>query len=306
MTPAVEMETHYYDIADHVVRIVFADTACNSTHLLPSFRLFEQEESVEQPFLDVYVDDKTLPISHEQLEMVGKFDGGNGVTTVERDRDGKTYQYIIKDTRGRSCCLLQTFDDFSKCRLALRGDEGMRQFGLNSALMLAHAFRGSYENTVMMHASLVRHKGVGYAFIAASGTGKSTQVSFWLRYIADCDLMNDDVPIVRIIGDDVYIYGSPWSGKTPCYRKVRAKLGAITKINRAQSNSIERLSPLLATSVMLPAISTMRWDERVFDNTCKVVAKLIECVDIYTLHCLPNKEAAMVCHKAIVKPTTNP
>lgn len=301
MMPAVETEPHYYNIADHIVKIVFADTTHNGVHLIPSFGVFEQDESDKQPFLCVYVDDKTQQISSESLEVVGQFDGGNGETTVERNIDGKVYQYKIKDIYGRNCCLLQTDENFSQCRCALRGDNSMRQFGLNSALMLAYAFRGSYENTMMIHASLVRHKGFGYAFIAKSGTGKSTQVSSWLRYIAGCDLMNDDSPIVRLIDDEAYIYGSPWSGKTPCYRKVKAKLGAITKIDRANDNSIETLSPVFAASVLLPALSTMRWDERIFDNTCKFMASLIERVDTYILHCLPNKEAAMLCHKTIVK-----
>ncbi len=58
--------------------------------------------------------------------------------------------------------------------------------------------------------------------------------------------MNDDNPIIRFIDGEPYIYGSPWSGKTPCYRNVKAKLGAITRIDRDSSNWVERLSPIEA------------------------------------------------------------
>lgn len=37
--------------------------------------------------------------------------------------------------------------------------------------------------------------------------------------------MNDDNPVVRVIDGEAMIYGSPWSGKTPCYRQVKAPLG---------------------------------------------------------------------------------
>ena len=57
----------------------------------------------------------------------------------------------------------------------------------------------------------------------------------WLRCIPGCDLMNDDNPVVRVIDGEAMIYGSPWSGKTPCYRQVKAPLGAITQIDRAQA-----------------------------------------------------------------------
>ena len=91
----------------------------------------------------------------------------------------------------------------------------MRSFGLNNALMLIFAFAGSRHDTLLIHASLVRQNGYGYAFIAKSGTGKSTHVSLWLRHLPGCDLMNDDNPIVRIIDGEAYIFGGPWNGKTP-------------------------------------------------------------------------------------------
>ena len=97
------------------------------------------------------------------------------------------------------CCLLQSNKDFSDCRCALNGNYDMRCFGLNNALMLIFAFAGCHKQTLLIHASLVRRNGYGYAFIAKSGTGKSTQVSLWLKHIQGCDLMNDDNPIIRII-----------------------------------------------------------------------------------------------------------
>ena len=80
----------------------------------------------------------------------------------------------------------------------------MRSFGLNNALILIYAFAGGFKDTCLIHASLVRQNGYGYAFIAKSGTGKSTQVSSWLRYIPNCDLMNDDSPAIRIINNEAF------------------------------------------------------------------------------------------------------
>jgi hypothetical protein len=177
----------------------------------------------------------------------------------------------------------------------------MRCFGLNNALMLIFAFAGSQKQVLLVHASLVRKNGYGYAFIAKSGTGKSTQVSMWLRYIPGCDLMNDDNPIIRIIKGKPYIYGGPWSGKTPCYRNVKAELGAITRIDRATENSIEKLPPIEAFASFLPSCSSMKWDIEIFNNICNTITKVIETTGIYTLHCLPNKEAAIICQKMISK-----
>ena len=176
----------------------------------------------------------------------------------------------------------------------------MRRFGLNNALMMMYAFRGSFFDTLLIHASLVRNNGYGYALIAQSGTGKSTHTSLWLKHIDGSDLMNDDNPIVRIIDNKPMIYGSPWSGKTPCYRNIKAPLGAITKIDRAKQNSVERLSPTIAFSQILPSCSSMKWDKVVFRNTYDTVIKLIEAIpSVNVLHCLPDEDAARTCYNAI-------
>lgn len=269
--------------------------------LLPSFEPFRIDPSeLKDLFFQLTVDDTLKPVAKEHRERIRKFDTGNGDTIVDEVDDGG-YQFIIKDINGGDCCLLRANKDFSDCRCALNGNYNMRCFGLNNALMLIFSFAGSFHQTLMIHASLVRCDGKGYAFIAKSGTGKSTQVSMWLRYIGNCDLMNDDNPIVRVIDNQVFIYGSPWSGKTPCYRQVKAPLGAITRIDRAQENSIEKLPPIEAFASFLPSCSTMKWDKDIFNAICNTVTKVVELVGIYTLHCLPNEEAARVCHAAVTK-----
>lgn len=288
-----------YNIAELTVEVVFKKSDINNKELIPSFSPFETKENGEKDdiFFTLTIDD-TLKPKRKGRERIGKFDTGNGMTVVDHYNDG-SYQFIIKDINDRECCLLQTDKEFKQCYCALNGDLNMRRFGLNNALMLVYAFAGSKAETLLMHASLVRHNGYGYAFIAKSGTGKSTQVSNWLKYIPNCDLMNDDNPIIRFINGEPWIYGSPWSGKTPCYRNVKAKLGAITRIERDHTNHIEKLGTVTAFASVLPSCSTMKWDSDIFNAICNSVTKLVETSKIYTLHCLPNKESAIICYKEI-------
>lgn len=298
----MDLQTNYFTIADHHLCISFHPSQKNSMHLIPSFEPFRSEKFGEDDelFFELAVDDNLKPIAKEKRELIRKFETGNGDTTVDL-LDNGGYQYIIKNVKGADCCMLQTDKDFKHCKCALNGNYNMRCFGLSNALMLIFAFAGSRKETLLIHASLVRQAGFGYAFIAKSGTGKSTQVSMWLRYLEGCDLMNDDNPVIRIIDGKPYIYGSPWSGKTPCYRNVKAKLGAITQIDRASANSIEPLKPVEAFASMLVSCSMMKWDKDIFNRICDTVTHIIETTGIYILHCLPNKEAAEVCHKAIAK-----
>ena len=294
------MQAHNFKIAELNVRIVFADSEKNSIKLLPSFAPFSTEAFKEDLFFQLTVDDQLRPVPKEERKHIRNFDTGNGDTIVDKLEDGG-YQYIIKDIKGADCCLLITNKDFSDCRCALNGNYNMRSFGLNNALMLIFAFAGAHKQTLLIHASLVRNNNFGYAFIAKSGTGKSTQVSMWLRHIAGSDLMNDDNPIIRCIDNEFWIFGSPWSGKTPCYRNIKARLSAITRIDRATTNSIDKLPPIQAFASLPPSCSSMKWDSDIYNAICDTITKIVETTGIYTLHCLPNKEAAEVCYKAISK-----
>lgn len=287
-----------YVLADFNIRIIFKDARANGVGLVPSFEPFLTGSAKGGLLFQMTVDDALPPAKGRERERIDKFDTGNGETVVDR-LPGGGYQFIIKDIGGGECCLLQTNKDFTDCRCALNGNHGMRRFGLNNALMLAFAFSGCFKQALLMHASVIRKDGRGYAFIAKSGTGKSTHTSLWMKHIPGCELMNDDNPIVRVVNGVPFIYGSPWSGKTPCYRAVKARLGAVTRIDRDKENSVERLCPAEAFASLLPSCSSMRWDKDLFDAYCDNVTRLVETVGIYTLHCRPDEEAAVMCHNAI-------
>ena len=291
--------TMFFRIAGIDIEIDFRNTETNDGSLIPSFRPFRigDAECGSDLLFRIDVSDMLQP-RRTGRERIGKFDTGNGETVVDRYEDG-SYQFIIKDISGGECCLLQADSTFRNCSCALNGNRNMRTFGLNNALMLVYAFAGSRRNTLLIHASLVRERGYGYAFIAKSGTGKSTQVANWLKCIPGCDLMNDDNPIVRIIDGEAFVYGSPWSGKTPCYRNVKARLGALVRIDRDKRNWVEKMPPVMAFASVLPSCSSMKWDSGIFNAVCDSVTRLVETIGIYTLHCLPDEESAVVCHKAV-------
>ena len=289
---------HFFRIGGHGVCICFADTTLNSMQLLPSFAPFTSDDAPGQLLFTLTVDDSLRPAKEKKL--VRKFDTGNGDTLVYQLPDGG-YQYIIRDINGGDCCLLICNKHFSECHCALNGNWTMRSFGLNDALMLVYAFAGSFRSTMLIHASCILHNGRAYPFIAQSGTGKSTHASLWMKHIEDAQLMNDDNPIVRIHPDDglPYVYGSPWSGKTPCYRDIMAPLGAVVRIDRAPQNSIDRLRTVEAFATLLPACSSMKWDTDIYGHLCDSITTIIATTPIYTLHCLPDEEAARLCHRTV-------
>ena len=291
-----------FSVADWLIDIQFVGKDDKEAMaLIPSFAAFvadKEEAGEKQKLFSLTVDNSLRPVPKAERQRIRVFDTGNGDTVVDRLPDGG-YQYIIRDVYNNDCSLLICNADFSVCRCALAGTYDMKRFGLNNALMLVFAFAGSFHDTLLIHASLVRHEGYGYAFCAKSGTGKSTQVANWLRTIPNCDLMNDDNPVIRLRDGRPVIYGSPWSGKTPCYRQVSAPLGAITQIDRALVNSVDRLRPLEAFGTFLPSCSAMKWETSVYSRICDTVTAVVSTTPIYVLHCTAAAESAAVCCKAI-------
>lgn len=294
--------THHFSIAEHMICITFlSDSPEDNITLLPSFEPFATKQGADRSFFTLVVDNKISRFNDAQLSFITESDTGNGIITVGQT-EKKIYQFIIRDNRNNECCLLQVNKDFSEAKCSVYGNTGMKKFGLNDALMIMYAFRGSFFNTLLMHASVVENNGYGYAFIAKSGVGKSTHSKLWLENIEGSTLLNDDNPIVRVTGDNAYIYGSPWSGKTPCYKQRKAKLGAIVKIVREEYNEINKCLPYVAFGNILSACSNLRNDKTISHNTSDNVIRLVEVMPYnYILKCLPNKEAAMVCHTKVAR-----
>ena len=292
-------ETRYFCIADLYVKVTFTDTQYNNMILLRSFYPFLTDPVADEDVtLDIVIDDTLKPIEKSRRDRLKEFETGNGSVIVDFIDTGG-YQFIFKDLLGNECGMFQIDKDKKHVNCALTGTYDMRSFGINNTMMLTYALASSSKQTVLIHASLVRQNGYGYAFHASSGTGKSTQVSMWLRFLPGCDLMNDDNPIIRIIDGVPYVYGSPWSGKTPCYRPIRARLGALTRIDRDDHNWVAKLTPVEGFTSITPSCSALRWDVESYRHVCDTVTKIVETTGAYILHCLPNREAAEVCNAAI-------
>ena len=74
-------------------------------------------------------------------------------------------------------------------------------------MMLMYILNTICLDTVVMHASVVVNDGKGYLLLGKSGTGKSTHCNLWKRYVPGSDCLNDDHPVVRIVGDVPMVYG---------------------------------------------------------------------------------------------------
>lgn len=196
------------------------------------------------------------------------------------------------------CGWVKVTSDFS--RAWLKAGKA-RRFCLNNALMLLFAFRTAGMGTLEMHSSVTVKDGRGYMFLGKSGTGKSTHSSLWLKNIPGTHLLNDDNPIVRIKDGVPRVYGSPWSGKTPCYRNEDYPVGAVVRINRAPYDAIHRMNLPESFASISSSSSGLRAIRTIADGLFATISAFAQTVPCYVMDCLPDDEAAIVCSNEVLK-----
>lgn len=243
---------------------------------------------------------ESLPEVGATLVYGGSEEEGQPVVMLYRHSGGWVYEMAV--CSGRPVCARMHSDlSFTRGELQiLNPDEGL--FGLNNALMLMFAFRTAGMGTLEMHASVIVNGGRAFLWMAKSGTGKSTHSRMWLRHIAGSRLLNDDNPVVRVMEDGaVEVFGSPWSGKTPCYVNEHYPAGAFVQIRRSPGNAITRLKVVESYALLYSSSSGFKSDPSMADGLNDTFEKILSRVPCYVLDCRPDAEAARVCADELLK-----
>ncbi|MNT23946.1 hypothetical protein D3C72_1593930 [compost metagenome] len=152
----------------------------------------------------------------------------------------------------------------------------------------------------MIHASVVNHEGNGIAFLGKSGTGKSTHSRLWLTHIPNTVLLNDDNPAVRKTAEGIFIYGTPWSGKTPCYKNERLPLKAFVRLGQAPTNTFTWQPGLKGFIAVLPSCTAIRWNKDLFSSMNTILEKIVAEIPVGYLQCLPDAAAAQLCYSLVI------
>lgn len=292
------MESLYFKVAG-LCFAMHAESAAFLKSLLPSYAGFHVRQKPSELVLNVTVKDG-LVSGEAEGEELGQFDCGGTNHGIYRYADG--YKILISNVDGTLSSAMTTDARFTECKVSVFGDENDQRFGLGNAMMIAFAFSAAYYDTLLMHASVTMNGGRGYLFLGKSGTGKSTHSSLWRKFIPESDLLNDDNPAVRVMPDGTAIvYGTPWSGKTPCYRNLQMPVGAFVRLEQYPENIIAQEKPLQAFASVLSSCSAMIWDKESYARLTRTAEGVVKAVPVYYLRCRPDEEAALLSYNTIAK-----
>ena len=293
-------KTGYFKVAGHTFSLSLPDSKVLWDALQEQYEPFRTEAAEGELLFSLEYTQE--PIEGQRICVYDE-PTQDGETVVKLYRCGTDWIIdVAMDHRMPICATIRCNEDFSKGKLYLydrKVNTGV--FGINNGAMLMYAFAGARYKTLEMHASVIEKNGKAYLFLGKSGTGKSTHSSLWLKHIEGTTLMNDDNPIIRIEKNgEVMCYGSPWSGKTRCYKNISAPAGAFVQIRQCPENKIQKLAVLQAYSILFSSVSGLKDDDSsMADFINDSMSDVIGAVPFYLLDCRIDPEAAHLCARTV-------
>lgn len=291
-------QEYFFRVAGFWIRI-HLPKIWNVSMLLPSFRPFLHEKCdgdnvlincVVQPVLDV-------PLINHQGILIDET--VNDMGSIRLFRNLNEYRVVLSCESHRYTHVMMASRNFSEIHIQLCHEDKTAGRMLSSLLRIAYSQAILYHASLSVHASAVYVDNCGFLFLGKSGTGKSTHSSLWMKYIPETRLLNDDNPTVRIINGMAYVWGTPWSGKTPCYEDRFYPVGGMVRLNQASENRFSFKEGADAFVTLFPGCSAICQDEDLRLMLYDTVASVAEMVPVGVLDCRADKEAALLCHRAL-------
>lgn len=151
----------------------------------------------------------------------------------------------------------------------------------------------------LFHGASISYDGKAYLFGALSGTGKTTHINLWMKYLGEkVQIVNGDKPLLRVRKDGVDVCSTPWAGKEKMQRNCIVPLQAICMIQRGKTNRIERVDPkdymhLIMQQVYLPR------NAKALGETLDLLDRVLQTVPVYLLHCDISEDAVRTSFPAL-------
>lgn len=279
-----------YIVAAHAFAIETSDAVLTKQRL-PNYSEFEAPHDTKIPETELLfrftgAGSISLPPQHTHLEEISYTDT---VTNIYKTDDG----YFLVSRVDEKTRYMSISADFRTFVTDVSTTDASDEFFLNCFVTLAYGFAIIPYNTIKVHASVIEKNGRALLFLGKSGTGKSTHSRLWQQYVPGSTLLNDDSPIVRYYKEDgrVVVYGSPWSGKTPCYRNISAKVAAFVHLHQSKENHMSRLPVTEGLSSLLFSSAMFRSEAGSKAKVLDTLIGILESVPVYRLDCRPDEEA---------------
>lgn len=156
--------------------------------------------------------------------------------------------------------------------------------------------------TMVLHGAVIDCEGKGIAFLARSGTGKSTHIRLWKQLWGErVTIINGDKPLISYKEDsgEFIAYGTPWCGKENWGCNSRTVLHAVCFLVRGPKN---RIRPMDSSEVVMKIFHQLLVpvEEKLLSQEMDLVDLLLERISFFELTCNMETEAAEAAYHAMI------
>ena len=95
-----------------------------------------------------------------------------------------------------------------------------------------------FYDRMVFHGAVISYNNNGYIFTAPSGTGKTTHISLWQKYLQGVEIVNGDKPILNIENGKVTAYATPYAGKEGYQNHSSIEIKGICIIHRLNNSCL--------------------------------------------------------------------
>lgn len=240
--------------------------------------------------------DEAVPLPTAEDRLIDTFDFTEAEAICRLYRYEGGYRFTMERTEGKIVAFEIPHEGLIRCNYRAEMNASLFRFGL----WMTFNLRASAEQTMAIHASTLVYRGEAVLCLGESGTGKSTHTRLWREHVEGAELLNDDSPILRIEEGEAIVYGSPWSGKTPCYRTEHYPVRGFLRLEQAPQNTIRKLGTLEAYAALQPSLPpSFMHDELLIDRLHRLLSALLREDRVYRLQCRPDREAAQLARQTL-------
>lgn len=290
---------YYFRVAGLLFSVALPDGWDVET-ILPSFHPFRCKTCSEgETIFRVLATTQSFADDGKRTELLEDSPNDIGRTRLFRSTDGYCVEINNDTTQNGLVHTMITDPHFESATAYIRPEDSSMGAVLSSMVRFLFAQAVLKHDGVFVHASCVSMEGKSYLFLGKSGTGKSTHTRQWLQAFPDCRLLNDDNPALRIEDGKVMVYGTPWSGKTSCYKNEGYPVAGIARLRQAKTNSFYLLEGPEIFAALLPSCSAIRQDAGLLEALYCTLIQIAEQVTVGCMECLPNIDAARVCYNSL-------
>ncbi len=166
--------------------------------------------------------------------------------------------------------------------------------------LLYHGYRYRAVTTgnMMIHSAAAVYNNEAILFCGMHEAGKSTQANLWVEH-KNAEVINYDSPCIIRKDGELFVHGTPWSGKEGVYKNEYAPLKAIVFVEKSDINEAIKVSKAEAFSLIYLNNYLYPLDNKIEEQYFNVIEKIASEIPVFRLKCTISEDAVTVLYNEL-------